>query len=230
MKRALGKVGCDWSDLGIKTNQGSWQLSMPFGFSMKCAHCFRQFWRNTQFKKWLRSSRRDATMARDQGVVSSMTLIDHLRSYTQTATAGQIAVVCGGLTTDAHHHDGGPGLRDFCPSCGGAVCPSTQHVYWHCPAFQSFRLHPEPQHDAVLSRMGWSPVSGPNQVLIGQMVLIRRAHDAEFRKRRVGKGGVGASEAPASSTMWSLLAAAAAGLWLRPRARVQLYSLTCMHN
>ena len=38
--RALGKVGCDWSDLGIKTNQGSWQLSMPFGFSMKCAHCF----------------------------------------------------------------------------------------------------------------------------------------------------------------------------------------------
>ena len=30
---------------------------------------------------------------------------------------------------------------------------------------------------------------------------IPRAHGAEFRKRRVGKGGVGASEAPASSTM-----------------------------
>ena len=191
---ALHKValrpGCAWSGSSLTFDQDAWSISMPLINRDRCAHNLRQFWRRNQFEAWLQSSRRDAVIARAAGITTCGVLIDALRSFAKQATAHQCAVICGGLTTAAHFYNGGPGLRDYCPDCEGAVCPATNHVYWYCSSWNALRNIPAPEDDALVLRLGWN-AAGPQPTIITQMASVRAAHARAARKRRVGEGGGG---------------------------------------
>lgn len=184
LRKTLDKLGCIWHSSGhFSFHNGSWDISAPLELIGKAQHLFRQAWRRAQFDLWLQSDRRDSGMAREAGLTISTDLIDKLRKFTQTATADQAAVMCGGLTTAAQWNKGGPPLRNHCPDCCLPVCPGTEHVYWHCPVWDELRILPQPINDSVLSRLGWNE-DGPNESLICQMAKIRSSHAEAARKRR----------------------------------------------
>lgn len=159
-QKALKGLGCTWQHLGMIWDQANWQLTMPVLWQDRLAHLFRVFWHRSQFTSWLQSNRNDAEIARAQGLVTSDALIAKIKDFIQNATGHEVGVVCGALSTAAHFHDGGPGLTDYCPDCELNVCPTTAHVYWHCSSFDHLRSLPEPIHDPLLSRLGWSASAG----------------------------------------------------------------------
>ena len=85
----------------------------------------------------------------------------------------QCAVICGGLSTAAHFHNGGKGLRDFCPDCEDAVCPSSTCVLAlprlaaSATHFNTSSLKP----NDLLIRMGWN-ITGPRINFISQMRCV----------------------------------------------------------
>lgn len=195
LRKTVEKLNCSWvSDVHFSFHNGSWNINMPLGFIGQVQHLFRQAWRRAHFESWLTSDRRDADIARAAGITVSTELIDRLRSFCRNATADQAAVVCGGLSTAAHWMKDGPPLRDFCPDCHLPVCPSTDHVYWHCQQWQDYRFIPKPVRHSLLCRLGWTS-NGPNESVISQMAIIRSYHSKAVKKRRLSGA---AAEGPPS--------------------------------
>ena len=125
LQAAVQRLQGSWTpEVGFSFFNGRWLTSMPVGFISRCQHLFRQHWRTTRFTAWVQSERIDSQLARAQGIHATEELIDKLRSFARSASGDQVAVLCGGITTDAHIE----GLREFCPDCHCVVCPSTEHV------------------------------------------------------------------------------------------------------
>ena len=99
----------------------------------------------------------------------------------RSASGDQVAVLCGGITTDAHIE----GLREFCPDCHCVVCPSTEHVLWQCETWKDHRVFDQPT-DPMCARMGWNQ-NGVHPCL-GQMATIRAvAAEARMKRLRLGR-------------------------------------------
>ena len=147
-------------------------------------HELRQSWRQAKFVQWLSSSRNDARSARDAGVAYSLKLVDSLRSHASQADGHQVAVMTGGVQTDAHWCQEKPGgLRGFCRDCRTHVTPTTEHVLWDCSLFRDLRVLPKPAC-ALLARLGWNQ-EGPQAPLIRQLARIRGEAAKQRRLRRL---------------------------------------------
>lgn len=182
LRNAVQHLQGSWiSEEGFSFFNGQWLTSMQTDVP-RCQHSFRQHWRRMRFTAWLQSKRIDSQLAREQGIHATEILIDRLRHAARGCTGDQVAVLCGGITTDAHIG----GLRDFCPDCGAKVCPSTVHVLWDCEKFQEHRALAQPD-DPMCARMGWNQ-EGVHTSL-GQMATIRALAAGEKIKRVRAQGG-----------------------------------------
>ena len=183
LRNAVQRLQGSWiSEEGFSFFNGQWFTSMPTDVISRCQHLFRQHWRQMRFTAWLQSDRIDSKLAREQGIHTTEVLIDRLRTAARDSTGDQVAVLCGGITTDAHVS----GLKDFCPDCGNTVCPSTLHVLWDCEKFQDHRVIAQPD-DLMCARMGWNQ-DGVHTCL-GQMATIRALAAGERMKRVRAQGG-----------------------------------------
>lgn len=182
LQAAVQRLQGSWTpEVGFSFFNGRWLTSMPVGFISRCQHLFRQHWRTTRFTAWVQSERIDSQLARAQGIHATEELIDKLRSFARSASGDQVAVLCGGITTDAHIE----GLREFCPDCHCVVCPSTEHVLWQCETWKDHRVFDQPT-DPMCARMGWNQ-NGVHPCL-GQMATIRAvAAEARMKRLRLGR-------------------------------------------
>ena len=131
------------------------------------SHNLRQYWRLRLVRQWLNSSRNDAVIARQSNLFVSIALVDQLRSFARDRDGHVPQVMCGGLRTQARAMV----IPLRCDLCGQAVGPSTQHIYWECPAFNEFRIDDKPRHE-LAAHMGWGP-DGVHVQIIEQMAKIR---------------------------------------------------------
>lgn len=183
LRHAVQRLKGSWvGNDGFSFSNGQWLTSMQADLIPRCQHLFRQHWRLERFTAWLQSDRIDSKLAREQGVLATDVLLDKLRKVARRASGDQVAVLCGGITTDAHVN----GLRDFCPDCGQAVCPSIAHVLWDCEKFQEHRVIAQPA-DPMCARMGWNQ-DGVHACL-GQMATIRALAAGDRMRRVRAQGG-----------------------------------------
>ena len=200
--KGLKRFGSQWNDQGkVIFHHGTWNLTQPVAFGQQWAHLMRQSWRKWQFQSWLDSQRVDAKCAREQGICFSDDLLASLRNAASSATGHEVAILAGGVQTDAHWcslTDDRKGLRDLCHDCSQNVTPSTCHVLWECPKWNEFRQIPKPDNP-FLARMAWKQ-SGVHRGLMQQLALIRKAHVRERNKRStsgVAGGDRGGGPSPA---------------------------------
>ena len=180
LKKAVQRLQGSWiSEEGFSFFNGQWLTSMQIDVIPGCQHLFRQHWRRMRFTAWLQSNRIDSQLAREQGVQVTEVLIDRLKNAARACSGDQMAVLCGGITTDAHIG----GLRDYSPDCGKHVCPSTLHVLWGCEKFQDHLVLVQPQDSHGMESRKGSYLSWPN----GHHSCTRRSRKDE----KSGRSGWG---------------------------------------
>ena len=157
-------------------------------------------WRVARIKDWLQSStRRDAEMARAAHVRATPALAERLCKLAKAVSGDAVAVMTGGMNTDARWAPAGA-ERQVCHDCGTQCVPSMEHILWRCPhpTYRVLRTRPKPRSD-LRSRMGWSPVPMPFQdevALITMMGEIRRSEVSLRRHRASWQGWRGWSGGP----------------------------------
>jgi hypothetical protein len=153
-------------------------------------HRLRTSWRRECLLEWVTSdTRRDSALAGGVHFQPTADLAHWLRCAVASLGGHCVAVLTGGLTTQASRSP--PPQR--CEDCGEVVVPSVDHVLWQCSAWSALRRVPAPQH--VLSRrLCWPvPASIPpprrptddEMCLLRQMATIRSA-EASARRRHGG--------------------------------------------
>lgn len=156
----------------------TWDTSSPFAFADSYAHGFRDFWRLSALQRWLRSSRRDAGIARNAGLRVTHQLLSQLRACAACVDGHARQIMCGGLSVEAHCSP----VTSSCSCCGLSVIPSTEHILWVCPAWSHLRSHPQPSHPLV-SRLGW--FDSVHQHIVSQMGRIREAVSAYYYRHGI---------------------------------------------
>ena len=165
----------------------------------KGLHHLRESWRKVCFNAWLNSdSRRDSQISRNVGVAYTAKLSRRLHTIAMWADAHQLAVLSGGMTTEAtfrgRTNDAANPVASWCHDCRRDVIPSVQHVLWECPAYQDLRHLSQPSCP-LAARVGWTNTLGGTcgrldgvKLLIGQMARIREA-ECKARMARVKMDG-----------------------------------------
>lgn len=143
-----------------------------------------------ELNAWLKSSRRDAVMARAEGVQITEEVMDKVRKLLHKANGHTIAVVTGGMMTPAITAKINKlPIPQTCPYCLENQVRSVHHVLWECSKFQHLRTHPVPDSQ-IIARIGWgSRVAAP--AVIEQMSRIR---EAEAKMREKGRHNAGSAE------------------------------------
>ena len=178
LKQCMLSLDCTMVHSGSWSHsQGTWDTAASVGFAGRLAHCFRQHWRFNKINAWLCSERRDARLAREQGLRPTTTLIDSLRQSAKQLSAWELGVICGGFHSDMQVHPSCQPSR--CPYCHQDEIPGTMHILWSCPCWAHLRVCAQPQNP-FLARMGWDQ-NGINQKLIQQFGAIRREHASAKR-------------------------------------------------
>lgn len=110
LKSAVKRFQAERSFEGkVSLFQGHWNVRDPVSFAAQQSHLMRQHWRKHMFGKWLRGSRIDSTMAGHHHIVYSEKLVDSLRKHADKANGHEVAVMSGGIQTDAHFSKMGQG-------------------------------------------------------------------------------------------------------------------------
>ena len=179
-----------------------WSFGDDEGVLQSCLHHIRESWRVHLMNLWKRSKRRDAALAREHGVQCTPQLISELRKDIKHGDGHTIALLTGGMLTEAvtkQFHGGG--LPTRCDCCGWDAVPSISHVLWQCPQFAYLRTASQvPPQCPMQSRLGWGHHVTTRPIL-NQMSAIRAAECAlrEKARRRRGRppdGGGGGEGGP----------------------------------
>ena len=129
-------------------------------------------WRVARIKDWLQSNtRRDAEMARAARARATPALAERLRKLAKAVSGDAVAVMIGGMNTDARWAPAGA-ERQVCHDCGTQCVANCSH-----PTYRALRTRPKPR-SVLRSRLGWSPIPMPFQeevALITMMGDIRRS-------------------------------------------------------
>lgn len=157
-------------------------------------HALREDWRCAQLWLWRKSARRDAAMAREQGVVPTAALADWLRAAAKKVDAHGVAVLTGGMSTAATASV----VPQRCPDCGEDVVPCIQHVLWECSAYRRHRRL-QPPAQALGRRMGWPAAPTRAAPTASELALVRQlaAIRAEEAKTRLWREGYREAARPA---------------------------------
>ena len=113
--------------------EGSWDVFSPKKAQDKGAHALRQSWRLSQVLSWFASSRNDAVLARSEQLRVRIPLISRLRALTRKTDGHGLAVMTGGVSSDARwcpKHLAS--LRHYCYDCKREITPHLSHVFWDC--------------------------------------------------------------------------------------------------
>ena len=182
-----------WAVWGGRDHE--WSLEKPLHEQRKAAHQLRDVWRIAKLKEWLaHSTRRDADLARQEGILPDLRLLKRLRHLATKVDGHGVGVMCGGFSTDAKWSPMGA-VRDMCHDCGRAVTPAVEHKMWECEQNSRLRTVSRPQ-SAVAARLGWCALAqGREEDRIHMMGRVRAADVAARKNRPSWAGWVGQRQA-----------------------------------
>ena len=127
---------------------GSFDARNSKQVNLKAMHDLRTDWRLTQMKTWQDSNRIDAICARRNNLHLTAVLLDKLRKVAKKTSIDGIAVMCGGVWSQAVDRFGDRQIRPTCPYCSSEVVPELEHIYWFCNAFDVSRNMSPPRKSA----------------------------------------------------------------------------------
>ena len=190
--RALGSAVSKWGWQPRPRRWGCWGLGRdcydilaPSNARNAAAHALRVTWRVARIKEWLRSnSRRDSAVARSANVRATPALAERLCKLARAVSGDAVAVMCGGMSTDARWAPTGA-VRHVCHDCRTPCVPSVEHVLWECshPAYVALRTRTKP-HSALRSRLGWSPNALPFNEEVALISMLGGMRNTEVSLRR----------------------------------------------
>ena len=159
------------------------QVSLPGASASthrQLLHRVRDWWRLQRLKDWLASSRRDAMIARREGLRVDAHTIPALRKLYDKLSTHAKAVMLGGFKTEATV-SAAEAVTKVCAHCAHGP-PFLDHVLWMCPGIRrQWELRPQSN---LAARLGWTwPLDLQLPALISRLEAMGavRAQEAAIR-------------------------------------------------